>query len=255
MKKLTALLLAAMILAMAACAGEPEQTTPSTVPTVAEPSTAPSTEPVTQPTTEPTTEPSTEPPTLPPAHEKFDPEACASLIGTWQTTVTMDKELLSMSYFYKKVTFKLYYTFDEHGFYAVHVDEEEFNTAIETYENLMIDHMVERRFATFKGQKEWAGVSAEKIAELWAAGEEQAAREDSEKFMATLSLKWRFSQLLRGGRYYVESGVVYTELAGGDFGTNKFTVKNSKLTLRNTNNGEIYRTLCMNFPMVLTKAE
>lgn len=250
MKKLTVLLLAAvMLLGLTACAGEPVQTD-STASTVTEPQTIPTTEPMTQPTTEPVTEPSTAP-TEP---ELFDAEACAPLFGTWKTTVTMDKELLNMSYFYKKVTFELYYTFNEDGTFAVHVIEEDFKAAIEKYESLMIDHMVERRYATFKAEKEREGYGATRIDTLWAEGAKAQARTDSEEFMKGLDLYSRFSQLLRTGKYYVEDGRVYTALADDDYESSAFTVKGSNLTLTDTDNPVIYRTLCVNFPLTLTAA-
>ena len=248
MKKLTALLLAAvMLLGLAACAGEPKQTD-FTAPTVSEPPTAPTTEPITQPTTQPVTEPSTEPPT----HELFDPETCASLFGTWKTTVTMDKELLNTSYLYKKVTFELYYTFNEDGTYAIHVDEEDFNAAITEFEGLLVDHMVERGYATFKAEMERDGYGATRIETMWDESEEAKQRTEAEDFVAGLDLLGRFSQLLREGQYYVEDGRVYTELADGNFESSAFTVKDTKLTLKDTDNLGIYRTLCISFPLALT---
>lgn len=252
MKKLTALLLAAvMLLSLAACAGTPEQTETTTAPTVTEPQTTPTTEPATEPSTEPATEPSTEPP----AHELFDPEVCAPLFGTWNTTVTMDKELLNTSYFYKKVTFQLYYTFHEDGTFAVHVDEEDFKAAITEFESLLTDHMVERGYATFKAEMERQGYGESRIETMWAEEEEAKQRTEAEEFMAGLNLLGRFSQLLREGQYYVADGRVYTELADGNFESSTFTVKNSKLTLKDTDNLGIYRTLCINFPLKLTSVE
>ena len=255
MKKLTALLLAAvMLLSLAACAGAPEQTNPTTASAVTEPSTEPETEPVTQPVTEPVTEPATEPSTEPPAHALFDSEACASLFGTWSTTVTMDKELLNTSYFNKKVTFALYYTFREDGTFAVHVDEEAFHTAITEFEGLLVEHMVERGYATFKAEMERDGYSQTRIETMWAEEEEARQRTEAENFMAGLNLLGRFSKLLREGQYYVEDGRVCTELADGTFESSAFTVKNAKLTLKDTDNLGLYRTLCINFPLVLTAA-
>ena len=102
MKKLTALLLAAMLL-LTACGTKPEPTVQTTIPT-----TVPATQPETQPTTLPSTEPETVPSTAPVKSEKFDENACAPLFGTWKTTVTMDKELLNTSYFTIKVKFDLF---------------------------------------------------------------------------------------------------------------------------------------------------
>lgn len=248
MKKLTALLLAALILILAACA--PQAQPPVTTGAATVPSTVPQTEPVTQPTTQPVTEPSTAP-TEP---DKFNAEACAPLFGTWKTNVTLDKELLNTSYFTKKVTFELLYTFNEDGSFAVHVDEEAFKAAIEKFEGLMVEHMVERGYATFKADMEREGYGTSRIDTMWADGEEAKVRSESEEFMAGLDLLGRFSQLLREGKYYVEDGKVYTALPDSGYEANTFTVKKDKLTLSDTDNRGIYRMLCINFPLTMTNA-
>ena len=247
MKKLTALLLAAMLL-LTACGTKPEPTVQTTIPT-----TVPATQPETQPTTLPSTEPETVPSTAPVKSEKFDENACAPLFGTWKTTVTMDKELLNTSYFTKKVKFDLFYTFNEDGSFAIHVDEDAFKTAIADFEGLMVDHMVERGYATFQAEMERDGYSASRIDTMWAEGEEAKVRTESQDFITGLRLLNQFSQLLREGSYYVEEGRVYTALAKGGWESSAFTAKKSKLTLSDTDNSGIYRMLCVDFPMVLEK--
>jgi predicted small lipoprotein YifL len=252
MKKLTALLLAALMITMAACGAKQPQPQPSatTSPSTA-PTTVPETEPTTQPITQPTTVPVTIPSTAPVMHEKFDAEACASLLGTWKTTVTMDKELLNTSYFTKKVKFDLFYTFNEDGSFAIYVDEEAFTAAIAQFESLMVEHMVERGYATFKADMERDGYGSTRIEELWAEGEEAKVRGETENFVKGLNLLGRFSQLLREGQYYVEDGRLYTAHPENGWESSKFKVKNGNLTLSNTDNPGIYRMLCINFPLKL----
>ena len=247
MKKLTALLLVAMLL-LTACGTKPEPTVQTTIPT-----TVPDTQPETQPTTLPSTEPETVPSTAPVKSEKFDENACAPLFGTWKTTITMDKELLNTSYFTKKVKFDLFYTFNEDGSFAIHVDEDAFNTAIEEFEGLMVEHMVERGYATFQAEMERDGYSASRIETMWAESEEEKVRTESQDFITGLGLLNQFSQLLREGSYYVEEGRIYTALAKGGWESSSFTAKKSKLTLSDTDNLGIYRMLCVDFPMVLEK--
>lgn len=247
MKKLTSLLLAAMLL-LAACGTNPAPTAQTTVPT-----TVPITQPETQPTTLPSTEPVTAPSTAPVKPEKFNEEACAPLFGTWKTTVTMDKELLNTSYFTKKVKFDLFYTFNEDGSFAIHVDEDAFKSAIGEFEGLMVEHMVERGYATFQAEMERDGYSASRIDAMWAEGEEEKVRTESQDFMKSLGLLNQFSQLLRVGSYYVEEGRVYTALAESGWESSAFAVKKEKLTLSDTDNPGIYRMLCVEFPMVLEK--
>lgn len=254
MQKLTALLLAALIILLAGCASDqPGVTTAPTAPSTTAPTVEPVTQPSVSPTTQPTTQPTTEPSTAPTEPDRFDAEACAPLFGTWKTTVTIDKELLNTSYFNKKVKFDLFYTFNEDGSFAVHVDEEKFKAAIEEFEGLMVDHMVERGYTTFKAEMERDGYSATRIETMWAEGEEAKVRSDSQEFMKGLNLLGRFSELLREGSYYVEEGRVYTALAESGYESNQFEVKSGSLTLSDTDNREIYRMLCINFPLTLEK--
>lgn len=250
MKKWTALLLAALILILGAC-GPKEQSPATTAAMVTEPSTVPQTQP-TQPT-QPITQPVTEPSTAPTEPDLFDAEACAPLFGTWKTTVTLDKELLNTSYFTKKVTFELRYTFNEDGSFAVHVDQEAFEAAIEKFEGLMVEHMVERGYATFKAEMERDGYGSSRIDTMWAEGEEAKVRAESEDFMKGLDLLGLFSQLLREGKYYVQEGKVYTALPDGGYEGSTFAVKKGKLTLSDTDNLGIYRTLRIAFPLTLTQ--
>lgn len=248
MKKLTVLLLVALLLA--ACGANPEPTVQTTVPTTL-PATQPTVQTQTQPTTPPPTEPATVPSTVPVKAEKYDETACAPLFGTWKTTITMDKELLNTSYFTKKVQFDLFYSFNQDGSFSVHVDEEAFTTAIEEFEGLMVEHMVERGYATFKADMERSGYSADRIDTMWAEGEEEKVRTETQDFIKELKLLNQFSKLLRGGTYYVEEGRVYTELAESGWESSAFKVKKGKLTLSDTDNPGIYRMLHVNFPLVL----
>ena len=97
------------------------------------------------------------------------------------------------------------------------------------------------------------GYSATRIETMWAEGEEAKVRSDSQEFMKGLNLLGRFSELLREGNYYVEEGRVYTALAESGYESNQFEVKSGSLTLSDTDNREIYRTLCINFPLTLEK--
>lgn len=85
MKKLTALLLAALLaLSAAACAQKPADTT------LGDSTTAPTEETTTAPTSESTTE-ATQP------ESKFDMELCQPFFGSWTLTVTLDGSLLNMT--------------------------------------------------------------------------------------------------------------------------------------------------------------
>lgn len=258
MKKLLCLLLiGALVLAMAACSAAPEQPETTTALTETDPSTESSGDP---PVTDPpiTEPPITEPPVTepPPAHEKFDASKCASLMGTWSVTVTLDNKLMNFEYFSGKTTFTLYYSFDENGYFRAYADKEEFENAIDTFEELVVEHMVELRYTTFKGQKEWEGyLSYDEIDAMWLNGPEVEARTDCEEFVATLNLYHHCADLLREGQYYVEGGKLFTALEDGSFESSAYLVKTDSLTLTNTDNAQVYSLLNIRFPLVLTAVE
>lgn len=251
MKKLIALLLVvATVLAMGACASSPEPPQETTGPTAPPPTDPPPTNP--PPTDPPPTDP---PPTdPPPAHDKFDADACAKLMGTWSVTMTLDNRLMNFEYFGGKTSFTLYYSFDENGQFSAFVDETEFENAIDTYEQLVVDHMVELRYTTFLGQLEWIGTPYDEIDILWQNGPEMEARGECEDFVATLNLYHRYAKLIREGQYYVEGGKLYTQLGDG-FEASAYVVTTSALTLTNTDNPTNYNDLGIRFPFVLKACE
>jgi hypothetical protein len=273
MKKLTCILLALMLLT--ACAAAPASTEApqsTTAPSVANPTGTqppiteppitepPITEPpVTEPpvTEPPTTEPPEDPPVEEPfiAHEKFDATKCASLLGTWSTEITLSGELQNLELFTGRTQFTLYFTFDEEGRFHTWTDQEEFTNAIDDFEALMVDHMVELRYAIFRGPLEYQGLEEEAILERWGSGPEQQARQECEDSVATLNLYHRFKRLIREGQYYVSDGKVYTQLSEEKFESNGYTVSGKVMSLNNTNNMSTYRDICINFPIIFQKSE
>ena len=267
MKKLICILFAMLLLT--ACSAGPEPTTtpqPTTVPTLTEPT--PTDPPITEPpvTEPPVTEPPvTEPPVIDPPddppeepfapHENFDAAKCASLIGTWSTKITLSGEIQNLELFTGKTEFTLNYTFDEEGRFSTWVDQATFTSAIDEFEALMVDHMVELRYFTFRGPLEYQGLTEEAILEQWGKGPEQEARQECEKTVAALNLYYRFKRLLREGQYYVNGSKVYTQLSADKFESNSFTVNGKIMSLNNTNNMPTYRDICVDFPLIFNKSE
>lgn len=260
MKKSICLILAlALMLALAACERAPDpasataDTQPTTEPTVTDP---PITEPpITEPpvTEPPVTEPPiTEPPDIEPpeAHEKFDAAKCAPLLGTWSTTITLDGQLQNFELFTGRTTFELYYSFDEFGYFRAYADQTEFDNAIDDYEAMVIDHMVELRYITFKGPLEYQGVPEEEIQAQWFNGPELDARVECEEAVAALNLYHRFGKLLREGQYYVDSGKLYTQLSDGTFESSTYVPEATALSLMSSSNLPLYRDICINFPLI-----
>lgn len=249
MKKLTTLLLCAvLVLATAACAA-PEQPSETNLPQQTE-----TNQPTTQP---PVTEPAvTEPPvTNPPAHEKFDLVACMPLRGSWSATIKLNADLLNLERFTEETSFQLNYSFDKHGQYSVSVDMKEFTAAIETYEKLVVDHMVQMQYSQYKITMGWKGHSAAKIDEMWKDGPEADARTACAETVDTMNLYHRFMKLTRQGQYYVEDGALFLQNGETGFESCDYLVNNGELTLENTNNPGLYRSLNIQFPFVLTQSE
>lgn len=244
MKKLLALLCAAILLLSTACAApQPPQTTTAPGATTNPIQTDP---PVTDP-------PVTEPPTTrPDTHELFDAITCATLLGTWSTTVTLDGSLLYLPSFEESTSFTLYYSFDVYGQFSAFVDEAEFETVLSTYEKLIIDHMVHMQYLTFKGRHEYTN-TPEEIDAMWVDGPQAQAQTDSEDFVASLNLYYRCMKLVRQGQYYSLDGKLYTQLDEGVFECNTYTVTDGTLSLTTTDNMTVYRPLGLVFPIDFTQ--
>lgn len=247
MKKLTALLLALiLLLTLAACAED------APVPT--EPSTEPSTEPMTEPTTEPVTEP-TEPPTEPfVPHEKFDLEFCGDVVGEWNTMIVLDGSLLNIPDLEGSSSFMLSYQFLGTGEYEI--DVHGFNDAIAEYEDLVAAYLFAGYYSKFAAECKLKGMNAEQIEEAWIGEKEEQARADALKFVADLSLAARFAALVRQGDYYVEDGRLYTANGDGTYESYAFSLVEQDglsglLSLDDTDNPGTYRTLGIKFPLVL----
>lgn len=290
MKKLICLILALLLLTGCASSKEPtptEQTQAATAPTVtgSEPTVTIPTDPIptdpiptdpvptdpipTDPVptdpipTDPTpTDPEEQPPEEQPpeeelfqAHEKFDATVCASVVGTWSTTITLSGALQNLEMFTERTSFRLHYTFDENGYFRVWADQTEFDNAIDEFEAMVIDHMMELSFDTFKGPLVYQGVPEDQILERWMNGAELEARVEVEESVAALNLYHRFKRLLREGQYHISGGKLYTQFSEDSFEANGYIVTSTSLTLRNTNNMSVYRDICINFPWLLEKSE
>lgn len=237
MKRIFAISLAIiMILALAACGGE-ENVDMTT------------TEPTTQPTTQPTTEPTTQPTTM--ANDKFDPEVCADLVGTWQYTLVLSGSMLHMSDLEDEWVIPLTFMFLDNGVYTVVANDlgqvlDDFEAAIENY-------MFENYHNQFVGDGKLNGLSDAKIEEQWQT-QQETAREDAKNFVKNLSLYPRIAQLERDGDYYVEDGKVYLSVGDGyEVCSFQYSAEEDVLTLIDTDNLGIYRPLGISFPLILNR--
>ena len=248
MKELIALLLCAAFIFTAACAAPQKPDADPTVPSETEVPPSVTDPPVTDP---PVTAPPVEDP--PPAHEKFDMVATKHLRGIWATPIVLDGQLLNLTGFEEEVTFQLYYSFDKHGYFSIFLDEKAFTDALDTYESLVIEYMVDKNFHSFRGKYEYSGLTEEEILAMWAEGPEQESRQDCTEFVATLNLYHICMKLVRQGQYYIDGDQLYTQLSDTAFECNTFLWSNGSLTLKSTDNVAAYRSLRIAFPLVFTR--
>lgn len=252
MKKILCITIILMLL-LTACASSAQSpaTTADTQPTNSEPVPTVTDPPETVP---PTTDPP-EPPAPFEAHEKFSAESCEALMGTWSVTVRLDWQLQNLDQFTQHTEFTLYYSFDEEGYFQSYVNQSEFDNAIDSYEAMVIEHMLLLRYEAFRGPLQYQGVPEENIRAKWEAGQKDVARQECKDSVAALNLYHRFGQLIREGQFYVEGGKLYTQVDDTTFEASGYSCTAAALTLKNTDRFMVYRPLCIRFPLKLTAVE
>lgn len=243
MKRTVALLLVLLCVFCAACGKEPQS---AATPDTATPDVAPTTEPT-------ETEPVTEPTTL--ANDLFDPAAAAELLGTWQTTVTLDGALFNLVDMEASVEMKLVYQLNADGTYFRGVDPAEYKTAMEQYSANVEAFLVDRLYATFTAEKLIEEVSKKKIPELWEKEGKADAEEQARRFVEGLHLDYRFSGLNGvSGDYYLQDGKLMFSTQEGSYEPCGYELTDKGLTVT-VRDQELYKQLKLELPLMLTKAE
>ena len=242
MKKGIALLLAVLCMMLAACGGEQPVATPDTPSVTATPD-----EPE-QPTTE-ATEPTT---TL--ANDRFDPVTFADIIGSWETTVTLDGAMFNLTDMEETVEMTLVYQLNGDGTYYRGVASAEYHTAIVTYGAAVEKYMLNRMYAKFVAEKNLEGISGKKADEMWEQTEKASAEEQAKRFVEGLYLDYRFSQLNSQGDYYVENSILWLSKADGTYEPCGYTLSEEGLMITEVENPKLYKQLKLDFPLLLTKA-
>ena len=244
MKKLFAVLLAALLLlALAACAKEPEATDPID-------GTSQTTDTPTDPTIPSEPDPVVPDVTYP--NDKFDPDACAPLLGTWKTPITLDGTLMNMPDFQGSVTFDLLFTFQNSGRYTISADQTAVTAAITEYENLLSEYMLDGFYAKFAAESKLAGMSESEIEAAWAADELPIAQSRTQAFVAGLALTDRFNMIINHGDYFVENRMLLYLSTGEDtYDTFSFLIQNDLLYLIATSAPGKYASLWIQFPLPL----
>lgn len=236
MKRLTALLLAAlMTLSFAACAKEPAETTlpsESTAPTQTDPP------------------PVTEPEVTYPAN--FVPEECQEVSGTWYVTVTLDGKTLNMNDMEGRTSFQLIYSFTERGTYSIGMNQTAFSNAIAEYETLLSAYMMDSYYAKFAAECRLQGMGTTKTQEAWEESRKAEAQAQVDSYVAGLDLTSRFAGLPRSGTYYVADGRLYTSIGDGVYESSAYQMQEGKLVLMDCDNLSAYPTLTLRFPLTLT---
>lgn len=244
MKKLIVPLLATLLLC--GCA--------DTAPVVTTPTEA--TEPVRIATTPPT-----RPPVVVPEVEEipvvdnplFDPWDCEVLVGQWEMKVTIPSDYMNVTDFTGTASFPVVWTFQEDGRYTVTLDQESYSDAILSYENQLVDFMMEGYYNRFVAEKKISALSDAEIQERWEWSETGRAKYQTmtHDFLDQFALRDVYTQVIRGGYYYVQEDVLHLTY-GEEEETFQFQVDEEGLILSNSSRIGFYdRTLGIRFPTAL----
>lgn len=244
MKKFIAPLLA--ILLLCGCAKEKEQA----------PAPTESTEPVLV-----TTAPPTRPPVVVPEVEEvpeadnplFDPWDCEVLVGQWEMTVKIPSDFMNVPDYTGTASFPVVWTFDEDGRYTVTLEQKSYSDAILGYENQLVEFMMDGHYSRFVAEKMISDLSDEEIQYRWEWTDQGRSKYQAmtHEFLDEFGLRDIYTQLIRGGYYYVEEDVLHLTF-GEEEETFQFKVDEEGLTLSNSSRIGFYdRTLRIRFPTAL----
>lgn len=244
MKKMTALLLALMLI-LAACAKD--------APAATEPTTA-----ATEPSTRVTTAPPTRPPVEVPEVEEvpvvedtlFDPDDCAELIGQWNLTVTISSNYMNIPDFTGSTSFPVIWTFGDDGRYTMELNGA-FAKAIVDYETLLADFMIDGYYSKFVAEKKISALTSKQIQERWEEYGLSDAQEKTHGYLDELALSTTFLDLVRSGYYYVEDDMLYLSVDEEEYESFRFTIDEEGLILSNSSRIRFYSGLCIRFPVAL----
>jgi len=244
MKKIVAPLLA--ILMLCGCAREKGPAPAPTEPTG----------PVLVPTVPPT-----RPPVVVPEVEEipeqdnplFDPWDCEVLVGKWLMTVGIPSDFMNVPDFTGTASFPVTWAFDEDGRYTVTLEQKSYSDAILGYENQLVDFMMEGYYSRFVAEKMISDLSDEEIQYRWEWTDQGRSKYQTmtHDFLDQYGLRDVYTQLIRGGYYYVEDDILHLTY-GETEETFHFKVDEEGLILSDSSRIGFYdRLLRIRFPTAL----
>lgn len=227
MKKFIFWALAAAFL-LSACA-KPAEDPPETQATTAQ----------TQPQTQPTTEPS-------------PPDPREALLGDWQYEITVDGSFMALPDFDGTVAYPLVWSFREDGSVTVMEDREVYLTAIEDFENRVIDFMVDSRYELFVSECNYQGHYSAYIEQEWVTnGLGEQVREEMTETVSGLQLSVRCAPERFLGSYTVDGErLTVTDDQGGSYPFT-FSVSQEALILTPEAGNTLLQTLNLPEPLIL----
>lgn len=191
--------------------------------------------------------------TMPPEpHELFDLEEAKGIVGTWRLDVAMSGGLIGIEGFQCDVRFPLLYTFTDYGTMRVRFDEKDLEDSVQAFRRALKDYTVQTMYDEFEKE----GLDQQQADDAFFKTYNTTINDYVEKVVDAVDYAALFAMFATDGIYYVYEDTLYSGTQGTtEFEENTFRLEADQglLILLGSNMESAWDAMGLQFPVELMK--
>lgn len=191
--------------------------------------------------------------TMPPEpHELFDLEEAKGIVGTWRLDVAMSGGLIGIEGFQCDVRFPLLYTFTDYGTMRVRFDEKDLEDSVQAFRLALKDYTVQTMYDEFEKE----GLDQQQADDAFFKTYNTTINDYVEKVVDAVDYAALFAMFATDGIYYVYEDTLYSGTQGTtEFEENTFRLEADQglLILLGSNMESAWDAMGLQFPVELMK--
>lgn len=191
--------------------------------------------------------------TMPPEpHELFDLEEAKGIVGTWRLDVAMSGGLIGIEGFQCDVRFPLLYTFTDYGTMRVRFDEKDLEDSVQAFRLALKDYTVQTMYDEFEKE----GLNQQQADDAFFKTYNTTINDYVEKVVDAVDYAALFAMFATDGIYYVYEDTLYSGTQGTtEFEENTFRLEADQglLILLGSNMESAWDAMGLQFPVELMK--